>query len=61
MTSRDFERAIGCFDEANRIDYSNYPQRKTYNPQGAQTFTDSQIEFFTPDAHRKTLHRRVGE
>jgi tetratricopeptide (TPR) repeat protein len=46
---RDFEKAIRCFDEANRICYELYPKRKSFDRGMVSRFTDFQIATFTSE------------
>ncbi len=46
---KEFERAIGYYDEANRISYELHPRRRSFSREEAQAYTDFQIAFFTAD------------
>ncbi len=42
----DYGLAMAHYDEANRIDYSLYPMRRSFDPEESRAFTDRQLRFF---------------
>lgn len=44
--TKDFQRAIACFDAANAVFYDIYPRRKAFNPSSAKAYIDFQIQYF---------------
>jgi len=44
---KEYERAMGRFDEANRICRESYPHRREFDRERARAFTDFLIDYFT--------------
>jgi len=57
---REFELAIGFFNEANRISYSASPRRRAYKPEETRVFVDFLIEYFKAERLRQLSPLGLG-
>jgi tetratricopeptide (TPR) repeat protein len=49
----DYAKAMRFYDEANRLNFTIHPERKSFHPSQLKAFTDFQIEYFTKQKIRK--------
>ena len=54
---RDYQQAIGYFDEANKVCLQMYPQRRNYDPETGHRFTDFLIDTFSADRINASSNR----